>query len=490
MYIGIDIGGTNTDIVVINEKKQIVKAEKIPTTSSIEEGVITALKNIPAKTIHRICIGTTHALNAILQGTNLYRVGVIRINGKQQSALPSFVGWPTYLRQLIHVDTVSIDGGYECDGREITKFDPKQVQEAASLLMEKGAQSLAIVGAFSPMHPDQEIEAAAQIKNVPVSLSYAIGGIGLIERENCTILDAALKKVMHTGFEKLAEKIRGLGFNCPLYVSQNNGSIMTLKEALAHPILTFSAGATNSFVGGGKLAGLKNAVLVDIGGTSTDVGIIKNGYPRRCLQNSNVGGITLNFPTPDVLSLALGGGSIIEGETIGPKSCAKDLLSNSLSFGGTFLTLTDIALALKQVSIEQAKSIQLDPIYCQKMMRTCFNKIEQLIHRINGSDQCLPVVLVGGGASLIPRHLLSAQYIIPEHANVANAYGAALGETSACIDTIVCLDHREKVLEELKCQVLAKCGPGSSLVDVQIIPYHYMPGNKARVVMMATKFVL
>lgn len=487
MRIGIDIGGTHTDAVLVDQNKQIIADVKAPTTISIEEGVLQVLSKLPQTDVTRICIGTTHAINALLQCQGLYRVGVIRLAGNRPETLPSCVAWPQHLQQTLYVDTITIDGGFECDGRCITPFEGQQVIDAAHTLLERGAESLAIVGTFSPLYPAQEEEAAALLKDIPVSLSHEIGGIGFIERENSTILNAALKKVMTTGFQKLIEVTRQCGYTCPIFISQNNGSMITVEQALANPILTLSAGPTNSFVGGGSLARLKDAIIVDIGGTSTDVGIIKNGYPRRCLQNSNVGGITLNFPTPDLLSVALGGGSHIEGVKIGPKSCAKDLFQQGASFGGNQLTLTDIALFMGHIAIPQTHQLDLALEHCEQIMKTSVEMIDKLVYRLEPRCGDFPVILVGGGAALLPKQLLPSRYQIPAYANVANAYGAALSEISATIDTIVCLDQREKVLTELQAHVLRKAGPESSLVDMQVIPYHYMPGNKARVVMMAAK---
>lgn len=487
MHIGIDIGGTNTDAVMVDSHGKIAASIKVPTTTSIEEGVMNALSQLPKQVVTRICIGTTHAINAILQCRGLYRVGVIRLFGSRPETLPTCIAWPSTLRKAIYVDTITVDGGFECDGRPITPFDRQQVREAARQLQDRGAESLAIVGAFSPLHSSQEEEVAEILQGIPVTLSHYIGGIGLIERENSAILNAALKKVMTTGFTQLVKVIQQLGYDCPIYISQNNGSIITLEQALTNPILTLSAGPTNSFVGAGRLTKLKNAIIVDIGGTSTDVGIIKNGFPRRCLLNSMVGGVALNFPTPDVLSVALGGGSHINGSKIGPESCAKDLFQQGISFGGSQLTLTDIAIAMNQIQIPHAKKSDISFDQCEGLMKRVVETIDKLVVRLEPRSGDLPVILVGGGASLIPQHLLSHRYQIPDYAHVANAFGAALGEVSATIDTIVCLDEREKVLDELRNQVLAKAGVGARLVDVQVIPYHYMPGNKARVVMLAAK---
>lgn len=488
MQIGIDIGGTHTDAVLVDKHHHIVKQVKVLTTPSVEEGVFHALSKIGySKNVSRICIGTTHAINAILQCTDLYRVGVIRLAGNRPTTLPTCIGWPKRLREAIYVDTITIDGGFECNGSPITPFDRQQVEKAAQKLLAMGAESLAIIGVFSTLHHSQEEKVASILEGIPISLSHHLGGIGLIERENTTILNAALKKVMKRGFNKLIERITPLGFSCPIFISQNNGSVITLDQALMNPILTLSSGATNSFVGGGRLAKVKDAIIVDIGGTSTDVGIIKNGYPRRCLQQSMVGGVSLNFSTPDVLSIAMGGGSHIEGFSIGPTSCGKDLFHRGRSFGGDQLTLTDIALSLGQMVIPQTRKLEINHEYCENILRELVKAIDKLVNKINSQEKDLPVVLVGGGAALIPSQMLSSRYQIPPQFNVANAYGAALGEISTTLDTIICLDERDTVLEKLKEQLLKKTGRGSRLVECQVIPYYYMPGNKARVVMMAVQ---
>ncbi len=82
---------------------------------------------------------------------------------------------------------------------------------------------------------------------------------------------------------------------------------------------------------------------------------------------------------------------------------------------------------------------------------------------------------------------MPSHYRIPSYANVAHAFGVALGEISAIIDTIICLDQRKKFLEELKAKILEQAGDHARLIDMQMIPYHYMPGNKARVILMAGK---
>ena len=503
MKIGIDIGGTNTDGVIVDENDRIIDSAKVPTTAPLEKGFNEVLKillsrsKIPLKHIKGVFVGTTHATNAILQCKDLYRVGVIRLAGHQPITLPPAYGWPKRLHETILAGTLTLDGGYECDWRPLTPSNMKQIQEAACKLMDQGAESLAICGVFSPLHPQQEISAAEAIQqNVPISLSHRIGGIGLIERENATILNAALMKVMKGGFNELIQVCHSLGMTCPLYVTQNNGSLISLKEAIEYPVLTISAGPTNSFVGAVKLAGLHDALVVDIGGTSTDVGVVHNGFPRRCLHQSSIGGISLNFSMPDVLSIALGGGSHIYFDQsqprIGPESVSRKLLQEAISFGGNQLTLTDISLKLKQIKIAEAKiTLNISEDDAKQVFIIAKESLQSLVNRMAAEKNELPVVLVGGGATLIPHSLLGDRYRVPEYASVANAFGAALAEITETVTKVICLDQREESIQQLKDAVMEKllnkgaCSLSSRIVDVSVLPYFYMPGNLAKITVTA-----
>lgn len=504
--IGVDIGGTNTDAVLIDNQKNILAAVKINTTKKIEDGFKQALQKLLTESqadkqnITGIFVGTTHATNAILLAEDLHKVGVIRLAG-HQPILPTCYGWPKQLRDNILIDSITLSGGFECDGRELTHFDSIEVKTAVKQLISNGAESLAITGAFAPIDPCHELATKCIVQDIagedfPISLSHQIGGIGLIERENATILNAALKKVIGTGFKQLIQVCRELGMDCQVYVTQNNGSLIDLKQAMEYPILTLSAGPTNSFVGGAKLAGKSHAIVVDIGGTSTDVGIVKNGFPRRCLHFSNIGGVSLNFSMPDVLSIAMGGGSHIniseQNVTVGPRSCARQFQLESMAFGGNQLTLTDVAMSLGNLHINGAncERIKISKHTAKEVMKTVLENIHNLVRRIAG--QTIPdVILVGGGAHIISPEYLCDSFYVPKHAEVANAYGAALAESAAVVDTITSLEKREETLEQIKETAIQQAVENGAdvaltrIIDLQIIPYHYMPGLMARVVVTA-----
>lgn len=220
--IGIDIGGTNTDLVLLDADGVIVAFTKTATTPDVNTGIKTALchvlkeSQVSSEEIAGIFIGTTQIANAIIQRSNLYKVGVIRIAGQHPESIPSCYGWPEILKNSLYIDTISVDGGYECDGDPITATNSAQIKAAIEALVKKGVESIAVVGAFSSLNPCQELlvrEIAQKVTKgtIPLSLSHQIGGTGFIERENSTILNAALKRVMSEAFKGLVSTCLEVG---------------------------------------------------------------------------------------------------------------------------------------------------------------------------------------------------------------------------------------------------------------------------------------
>jgi len=499
MKIGIDIGGTNTDLVLVDKNKKIIGQHKEPTTSSIELAVVQGLSQLLQKeevlpqAIEGVFIGTTHATNAILQGRDkdLLQVGLIRIAGNHPDISPG-AAWPTELRRKIISASETIPGGYECHGEPITPFDETRAEQAIDRLLTKGVEAIAVVGVFSPMNRDQEIQVLQLIKKMagpmfPVTLSSDIGGIGFLERENATLLNSALKKVVGRGFEALEMAVKGMGVQAPLYMIHNDGSVMDMQRAIDFPIFTISAGQTNSFRGAISLANRENAIIIDVGGTSSDIGLVTNGYPKRSCKAAKIGGVKLQFPMPDVLSLAIGGGSIVCGEKIGPESVARELLSQAQCFHGNVLTLTDVGVLTGHLEIAgaQCKNISLTKPQAKALLHSVHMQMEQAIAIVKGKNSSLPVIAVGGGAALLENVLQ-----IP-FGNVANAYGATLAEISSTIDIVTSLHKRLEVLEEVRAKAITSAIEKGALptdvrvVNVEIIPYAYSKEALARVIVTA-----
>ena len=136
------------------------------------------------------------------------------------------------------------------------------------------------------------------------------------------------------------QSIADLGITAPLFITQNDGTLMSADYAEQYPVLTFASGPTNSMRGAAFLSGLKDAMVVDIGGTTCDVGALTHGFPREASVAVDIGGVRTNFRMPDVYSFGLGGGSLVREDPlrVGPQSVGYRITEEALVFGGDTLT--------------------------------------------------------------------------------------------------------------------------------------------------------
>ena len=322
MYkLGIDVGGTNTDAVLIDENLQIVAEVKNPTSDDIYEGIIGAVRQIlrlslidPAK-VGQAMLGTTQCTNAIVERKNLAPVALLRIGAPASLGIPPMTDWPEDIKKIVAAQTI-IGGGFEHNGKELAPLD----EDAARRFFEdlKGkVDSVAISCVFSTVRNDHELRIAELCReilgqDIHISISSEIGSMGLIERENATILNSALCKVARRFTDGFARSLADLGIiNADIYLSQNDGTLMTMAHARRYPILTIACGPTNSIRGASYLSRLENALVIDVGGTTTDIGVIQNGFPRESSIAATIGGIRTNFRMPDVVTIGLGVGSIV-----------------------------------------------------------------------------------------------------------------------------------------------------------------------------------
>ncbi|XP_050418266.2 uncharacterized protein LOC126831681 isoform X1 [Patella vulgata] len=489
VVVGVDVGGTNTDAVVIakdQERPVVLAAVKEPTTSDVTTGVkdaiFSALKsthdNGQKVAVVQVNIGTTHFVNAAVQGKGLAKVGVIRLCGSVSHALPPFSDFPKRLADIISGSVHMLKGGYRYDGRIIDEIDENEIKEVVQILKAKAIACIVLSGIFSPIRPDQE----CQVKDIilreypeaSLTLSNEIGHIGLLERENAAILNECLKPLCQITINGFQAALKDLGLKCPLYLTQNDGTIMSADTALDYPIYTFASGPTNSMRGAAYLSELKNAIVVDIGGTTTDVGMLKNGFPREASTQVKVGGARTNFRMPDVLSIGLGGGSYVEPcynddktvkhVSVGPLSAGYNLQNEAFIFSSRDnrslrnLTASDIAVAAGMASLGDPTSVgDLSKELVKSAIDRIHQMVEEAIDKIKLSNEELPVILVGGGSILIDpkRHIAGAKSVIlPENFGVANAIGAALSQVSGRVDYVCSLldmvdcDAMEKKIEE------------------------------------------
>src|SRR4030042_219530 len=275
----------------------------------------------------------------------------VRLGLPATEALPPMVDWPPDLRDTIGNHKYLVHGGHEFDGREISPLDESELRDVAKDIKSKGIQAVAISAVFSPVNSSFEERAAEIIQNeIPdasLSLSHEVSRMGLLERENAAILNACLGDLAKTIVESFRKALKDMKIDAPFYLSQNDGPLMGADFAEKYPVLTFASGPTNSMRGAAFLSGAKDAMVVDLGGTTSDVGMLLRGFPREASVAVEISGVRTNFRMPDVYSFGLGGGSIVSEEPlkIGPQSVGYELTTKGLVFGGSVLTATDLAVA-------------------------------------------------------------------------------------------------------------------------------------------------
>jgi len=329
-----------------------------------------------------------------------------------------------------------LHGGYLYDGFPMYDIQGDEIDTLIKDLMKKKIKNVAIASAFSPMNAEpekfvrQKIKAA--IPDARITLSYNFGRLGLMERENAAIMNTTLLPFADKVVSSFLGALDKRGLKCPAYISQNDGTLMSADFVRAYPALTFASGPTNSLRGAYKLTGLQDAIVVDIGGTTSDIGVLQGGFPRESNVVIEIGGVRTNFRMPDIMALGLGGGSLVSdaGKTVGPLSVGHKLVTESLVFGGKTLTTTDILVASGGAEIGDPSKVSDVPKETVKAATIAMhNMLDQNIEMMKPGGKDIPVILVGGGAVLVTEGLKAASKLHrPENAGVANAIGAAIAQ--------------------------------------------------------------
>ncbi len=508
MYkLGIDVGGTNTDAVLIDENRNVIADIKCPTTGDIYDGILDALRTVLSVSgvdksqIRQAMLGTTQCTNAIVERKNLAPIGILRLGAPATLGIPPMVDWADDIRAIC-VESAVIGGGFEYDGKPLAPLDVEAARAFFLRMKEKGVKSIAISGVFSTVRSDHELEVAQLCRevmgeDVHISISSEIGSMGLIERENATILNAALWKVAERFTDGFAQSLQDEGItNADVYLSQNDGTLMTMEHARRYPILTVACGPTNSIRGASYLSHLRDAIVIDVGGTTTDFGVIQNGFPRESSVAVTIGGVRTNFRMPDVVSIGLGGGSIVRERpdgtvTVGPDSVGYEITKRALVFGGDTLTATDIAVRLGMYQLgDPSKVAHISEELARKALAAMSAMVEDGIDSMKVSSADMDVILVGGGSIILPEKLSGAAKVVkPEHFGCANAIGSAISKVSGTFEQLINYDEipRDKALEQAKAQAVELAAAAGAqrdtveIIEVEDVPLAYYPGNTNRV---------
>lgn len=383
-----------------------------------------------------------------------------------------------------------VPGGYEMNGDEIAGFDADATRTAVKRLIDKGCTEIALSAVFSTMRADHE-EAAAELiasefPHIGLTKSQDIGRIGLLERENAGLMNAAIRPLAREVVPAFVQMRTDLGLDCPMYFTRNDGTIIAAEEVERLPVLTFACGPTNSMRGAAFLSGLDNALVVDIGGTTSDVGEIRDGFPRLAGVTVTVADVQTNFPMPDVVSFGLGGGTRIQPESlgIGPDSVGHRLLQEGIVFGGNTLTASDVAVAAGRAKMGSHPVPEIPNL--DEIIAGMDRIIADGVARSRTNAEETPVLAVGGGSVLMSGSVDGLKVIRPPHHDLANAVGAAIaqvsGEVSKVVQTGDALSREEaleQITQEAKDVAIARGADPDSLTVLSIsdVPLAYLPGN-------------
>jgi N-methylhydantoinase A/oxoprolinase/acetone carboxylase beta subunit len=268
--------------------------------------------------------------------------------------------------------------------------------------------------------------------------------------------------------------------------------------------MTIGSGPTNSMRGAAFLTGFSDAIVMDVGGTTTDIGVLANGFPRESSVAADIGGVRTNFRMPDILAMGLGGGTRIhldpslyggseltESVRIGPDSVGHRIAEDSFLFGGSTLTTSDVAAAAGAAHFGDSSLLPpLSDSIVHGLMARIRQMFEDGVDRMKTSRANVPIIVVGGGSFLVPERIRGADSVIrPDHAAVANAVGAAIAQVGAQIEQVVdyARTPRETVLETMRALVAQRCidagGDATTLevVEVDEVFLSYLPGHAAQV---------
>ncbi|MEM7763901.1 MAG: hydantoinase/oxoprolinase family protein [Pseudomonadota bacterium] len=502
MRVGIDVGGTHTDAVLLRGD-EILAAHKALTSADIVSGILDALEHVlaaepdAAEQLDALMLGTTQFTNAVVERRELSPVAAIRIGAPSGRGVPPMIGWPDDIQQALGAHSYTLHGGYLYDGWPMAPMDDDEIGRVVADVVARDLPAVAIAGAFSPMNPDQELMVAERLRaanpDLRITMSHEIGRLGLLERENAALLNAGLLHFADRVVTAFEQAVAERGLQCRFFLSQNDGTLMDAAFARRFPALTFASGPTNSIRGACRLSGLSNAIVVDIGGTTSDIGVLQDDFPRESNRVIEVGGVRTNFRMPDILAVGLGGGSEVsaDGATVGPRSVGHALPERGLVFGGDTLTATDIAVAAGVTQLGDAEHLSRVPAKTVATARETMQRmLADAIDTMKPSRAAIPVVLVGGGAVLFANGIDGVDQVIrPENAGVANALGAAIAQIGGEQERMIAYDQtpRDKAIEQVtaeahKAAIVAGADPDTvRIADVEETAMSYMAGNTTRV---------
>jgi N-methylhydantoinase A len=373
--LGVDVGGTFTDLLLLDEASGQFWRHKTPSTpADSSSGVLTgvaavcAVAGIEPSEIELFLHGTTVATNAILEGKGA-RVGLIVTEGYRQimqiarsfvpGGLAGWIVWPKPRPMAALADTREVKGRMNAQGAQVRPIDEDEIRAVIKTLGESGIEALTIslINAYANGAHEARIGALAAelLPHIPISLSHEVlPEMQEYERTLTTVANAAVRPIVGRYVRNLRAKLRETGMAGRIALLRSDGGLMSSEKSEEHPVSLLMSGPAGGVTGAlwvGKHAGIRNILTLDVGGTSTDVALIEDLEPRR-VRPTEVGHLSVRASSLDVKTVGAGGGSIAyvpeltRALRVGPQSAGAVPGPVAYGKGGVQPTVTDANVVL------------------------------------------------------------------------------------------------------------------------------------------------
>jgi len=310
LRLGIDTGGTYTDAVIINEQNQVLVAVKSLTTRhNLALGIGESIGKVPAELladIEMVSLSTTLTTNAVVEG-NGAPVCALVVGLSETQVKKSGLG------EIIDDSLIiRIAGGHDASGKQLAPLDI-EAATAAILANKDKVSAFSVSAQFGVRNPSHEIKLqnlVTQLTQMPVTCGHELAtSLGAPRRALTASLNARMIPFIQDLIEAVQTILQQLNIKAPLMIVKGDGSIVNAETALVHPLTTILSGPAASVIGACALSGSRNAIIADMGGTTTDIAIVTNGQPELASEGARVGNWQPMVETVKVYSIGLGGDS-------------------------------------------------------------------------------------------------------------------------------------------------------------------------------------
>lgn len=506
LRLAVVAGSTHIDAVAVDARGRPFARARVATGRNDDErrGIHAAIRAVVAHRdvdtieVRDVVVGLTRTLSDALAPDRATRVAVIRIGSPLTGAVPPLATWPRAVRNAVSAGEVIVGGGVECDGSVAVPLDTEATARFLAGIAA-GTEAVAIAGVFSTASPVQELAVVDIVHRelgagVHVTLSHEIGTPGLLERENATVLNAALVAPVRAFATAVQETLAALSIDAEIAFATTDGTVMVLDHALRFPVQMIGGAIASGMCGAAHLSGVDDAVVIHAGGSSTDLGVLAKGFPRESSQPTVFAGIRTSVRMPRIRSLPFGGGSVLHltgsRSRIGTANVASDLGVHAWVFGGATPTLTDAAVAAGRAAIGPHELDAWQKRRLRPVLEVVDDALRQAIDDAEATGPTPRLIVIGDAGFLVPEQLSGvADVIRPINADIASAIGAATAQVSGQAERICAnrTEARRTAHAEARAAAFARAtaagaDPGAlALVDVEEVPFAHVVAPAVRI---------